>query len=45
VWLIAVSGHGEVKDRVRSRQAGFDACVEKPADIALLESILAQFDR
>jgi len=44
VHLVAVSGHGEPEDRMRARQAGFDAHVTKPADIALLESILAQFD-
>jgi CheY-like chemotaxis protein len=44
VWLVALTGHGEPQDYVRSREAGFEAHVKKPADIALLESILKQFD-
>jgi CheY-like chemotaxis protein len=43
--LVAVSGYDERQDRVRSRQAGFDAHVGKPVDIDLVASILAQFPR
>ena len=41
--LVAVSAHGDPQDRARARRAGFDAHVLKPADPALVESILAQF--
>ncbi len=40
--LVAVSGSGEPTDHKRSREAGFDAHVQKPVDIDLLKSILAQ---
>lgn len=39
--LVAVTAYGTPKDRVRSREAGFDAHVQKPADIHIVESILA----
>jgi CheY-like chemotaxis protein len=42
VWLVALSGHGTTEDRKRSREAGFDAHVQKPIDIELLRSTLAQ---
>ena len=42
VRLIAVSGAGAPADHRRSREAGFDAHVQKPIDMRLLESILAQ---
>jgi CheY-like chemotaxis protein len=45
IVLVAVSGHGRPEDRARSRHAGFDAHVLKPVDAALVESILAQFNR
>jgi len=41
--LVAVSGFGEASDHKRSREAGFDAHVQKPVDVELLKSILAQF--
>ncbi len=41
--LVALSGHGDPKDRERARRAGFDAHVLKPAEAPLVESILAQF--
>ncbi len=43
ISLVAISGHGEPEDRARSRQAGFDAHLVKPADAALIEAILTQF--
>ena len=39
--LVAITAYGAPKDRVRSREAGFDAHVQKPADIHIVESILA----
>jgi CheY-like chemotaxis protein len=41
VILVAVTAYGAARDRMRSREAGFDAHVQKPADIPLVESILA----
>jgi CheY-like chemotaxis protein len=43
--IVAVSGDGGTEARKLSREAGCDAHVQKPVDIALLESILAQMGR
>lgn len=43
ISLVAISGHGEPEHRARARQAGFDAHLVKPADFALIEAILQQF--
>jgi PAS domain S-box-containing protein len=40
VTLIALTGWGQEDDRRRTRQAGFDHHVVKPADIASLQSLL-----
>jgi PAS domain S-box-containing protein len=37
VRLVAVTGYGQNEDRARARQAGFDAHVVKPVDLARLE--------
>ena len=37
VRLVAVTGYGQNEDRERARQAGFDAHVVKPVDLARLE--------
>ena len=42
VRIVAVSGYGEPEHHRRSREAGFDAHVQKPVDMTLLQSILAQ---
>ena len=42
VRIVAVTGRGTKEDHQRSRQAGFDAHVTKPVDLALIESLLAQ---
>jgi len=42
VRIVAVSGWGDPEDHKRSREAGFDAHVQKPVDMELLRSILAQ---
>ena len=44
VRLVALTGRSERGDYKRSREAGFDAHVVKPADIPMLKSIIAQFD-
>jgi PAS domain S-box-containing protein len=38
--IIAISGYGRDEDRVRSRDAGFDAHLTKPVSIAVLEPLL-----
>ena len=43
VPIVAITGYGEDQDRKRSREAGFDAHILKPVDMALLDSILKQF--
>jgi len=40
--LVALTAYGEDADRVRSRQAGFDAHILKPVSMDLLESIVEQ---
>jgi signal transduction histidine kinase/ActR/RegA family two-component response regulator len=41
VWLIALSGWGQVEDRARAQSAGFDAHFTKPADIEALITLLS----
>src|SRR6185295_15764293 len=41
VRLIALSGYGSEQDQVRSRAAGFDAHLLKPAELGHLEEVLA----
>lgn len=41
LYVVAISGRDSPEDRKRGREAGFDAYVAKPADAALLQSILA----
>jgi CheY-like chemotaxis protein len=43
--LIAVSGFDQPEDRLRTRQAGFDAHIGKPVDLHLVGSMLAHFSR
>jgi signal transduction histidine kinase len=40
VYLVALSGYGQPEDRQRSRSAGFDAHVTKPADIDELQRLI-----
>ncbi len=40
--LVALTAYGEDADRVRSRQAGFDAHILKPVSMDLVESIIEQ---
>jgi signal transduction histidine kinase/DNA-binding response OmpR family regulator len=38
--IIAVSGYGQPKDELRSRQSGFDHFLVKPVDFRILQSLL-----
>lgn len=40
--LIAVTGYGQTSDRKRSREAGFDAHLVKPVDIATLQHAIEE---
>lgn len=40
IRLVAITGFTDDGDRVRAREAGFDAHVGKPADAAVIQSIL-----
>ena len=40
VYLIAFTGYGRLEDRARAFEAGFDAHLTKPAEIARLEHVL-----
>jgi two-component system CheB/CheR fusion protein len=40
--LIAVSGYGTDEDRIRSRQAGFDCHLVKPAEPEVLQKYLCE---
>jgi CheY-like chemotaxis protein len=39
--LVAVTAYGTPEDRALSRASGFDAHVQKPVDIAMVEAMLA----
>jgi CheY-like chemotaxis protein len=39
--MIAVTGYGSDEDRVRTREAGFDEHLTKPADPTALQRLLA----
>jgi CheY-like chemotaxis protein len=38
--LVAITAWGRNEDRAASRQAGFDAHVQKPAEIDIIDSII-----
>jgi CheY-like chemotaxis protein len=40
--LVALTGWGAQEDRARTRSAGFDHHLTKPAGLAAVESVLAQ---
>jgi CheY-like chemotaxis protein len=42
--LVALTGWGQPDDRRRSREAGFDQHVVKPASVEMVEKILAAAD-
>jgi signal transduction histidine kinase/ActR/RegA family two-component response regulator len=44
VTLIALTGWGQEEDRLRSRSAGFDHHLIKPADLSALEELLTSLD-
>jgi CheY-like chemotaxis protein len=39
--MIAVTGYGGHEDRLKTREAGFDAHLTKPADPAAIQELLA----
>lgn len=41
-FLIALSGYAGAEDRKRSREAGFDRHLAKPADISAIERVIAE---
>jgi CheY-like chemotaxis protein len=41
--MIALTGYGRDEDRRRSSEAGFDAHLVKPVDIAALNTLFAQY--
>ena len=43
--IVAITAYGTPNDRARTRLVGFDAHVQKPVDIHVLESILDQFSK
>jgi signal transduction histidine kinase len=45
IVLVAVTGWGQEEDRRRSREAGFDAHLTKPVDMAALSRLLAALPR
>ncbi len=38
--IVAITGYGSPEDRVKSRKAGFDAHLKKPAELHLIEATL-----
>ena len=40
--LVAVTGYGQKRDQVQSREAGFDAHLVKPVDLRAIEEIIAR---
>lgn len=45
VMLVAMTGYGQEADKQRSREAGFDHHLVKPADINTIKQILASVSR
>ena len=43
--LVALTGYGQEEDRRRTREAGFDAHLVKPADLTILQRLLATSER
>ena len=44
VFLVALTGWGDEDDRRRSREAGFDAHLTKPAEAAVIDALLLRFE-
>jgi len=42
--LVAVTGYGQAGDRQRSREAGFDAHLVKPAELDTVRALVAETD-
>jgi two-component system CheB/CheR fusion protein len=44
VLLVAVTGYGQDADKRHSKEAGFDAHLIKPADLTVLQTLLADLN-
>jgi two-component system CheB/CheR fusion protein len=42
VFLVAMTGSGQPEDRVKAAEAGFDAHLLKPVELALLQKLLSE---
>ena len=45
IYLIAISGYGQSRDREAALEAGFDAHLVKPFAVGTLQTLLATYDR
>ncbi|HEY1067462.1 MAG TPA: hypothetical protein VGE52_15175, partial [Pirellulales bacterium] len=45
ISLVALTGWGQDEDKVRTREAGFDYHLTKPAEPAALQNLLLQLER
>ena len=45
IYLVALSGYGQLEDRLRSEEAGFDNHVVKPVDVDQLALLLQRANR
>jgi CheY-like chemotaxis protein len=45
ILIVALTGWGQEQDRRRSREAGFDHHIIKPADINALQALLASLEK
>jgi two-component system CheB/CheR fusion protein len=43
-WIVAVTGYGQLEDRLRARRAGFDHHLVKPVDPSALIELLGDLD-
>lgn len=43
IRIVAMSGHGDPQDRIRSRESGFDAHLVKPATADLVAATVSEF--
>ena len=44
VWLVALTGWGQDSDRKRTKEAGFDYHLVKPADVEAMRSLLSSLE-
>jgi len=41
VRLVSITGYGQQSDRLRAQEAGFDVHLVKPADLMVIEQLIA----